>query len=153
MIVIDEVTITKYEIRNAQAREAVRGWFAKVQLCTWNSPHDVLADFSSTDFIGKGRYIFDIKGNHGRLLELRDAFHAFGESHGHTPGLTCTITGVLEVEMFRLRLRQKEMAEELGIGASRLSEVLRGKRPAGIDLRRALYTKLHIPAEKVLLLD
>ena len=55
--------------------------------------------------------------------------------------------------MFRLRLHQKEMAEELGIGASRLREVLRGKRPAEIELRRALYTKLHLPAEDVLLLD
>ena len=94
----------------------------------------------------------DEEGDHGRLLELRDAIHAFGESHGHTPGPPRTIAGMLEVEMFRLRLRQKEMAEELGIGASRLSEVLRGKRPAGIDLRRASYTKLHIPAEEVLLL-
>ena len=93
------------------------------------------------------------EGDHGRLLELRDAIHAFGESHGHTPGPPRTIAGMLEVEMFRLRLRQKEMAEELGIGASRLSEVLRGKRPAGIDLRRASYTKLHIPAEEVLPLD
>ena len=39
-----------------------------MQLCTWNSHHDVLADFSSADFIGKGRYIFDIKGNHYRLV-------------------------------------------------------------------------------------
>ena len=95
----------------------------------------------------------DEEGHHARLLELRDAIHAFEERHGHAPGPPRTIAGVLEVEMFRLRLRQKEMAEKLGIGASRLSEVLRGKRPAGIDLRRALYTKLHIPAEEVLLLD
>ena len=33
MIVIDEATVTKYGRRNAQAREAVRVWFAKVQLC------------------------------------------------------------------------------------------------------------------------
>ena len=95
----------------------------------------------------------DEEGNHARLLELRDAIHAFEENHGHAPAPPRTIAGVLEVEMFRLRLRQKEMAEKLGIGASRLSEVLRGKRPASIDLRRALYTKLHIPAEEVLLLD
>ena len=39
-----------------------------MQLCTWNSHHNVLADFSSADFIWKGRYIFDIKGNHYRLI-------------------------------------------------------------------------------------
>jgi len=95
----------------------------------------------------------DEEGHHARLLALRDAIHAFEGSHGHAPGPPRTIAGVLEVEMFRLRLRQKEMAEKLGIGASRLSEVLRGKRPAGIELRRALYTKLHLSAEDVLLLD
>ena len=95
----------------------------------------------------------DEEGHHARLLELRDAIHAFEERHGHAPGPPRTIAGVLEVEMFRLRLRQKEMAEKLGIGASRLSEVLRGKRPAGIDLRRALYTTHHIQAEEVLLQD
>ena len=45
------------------------------------------------------------------------------------------------------------MAEKLDIGASRLNEVLRGMRPAGIELRRVQYTKLHLPAEDVLLLD
>ena len=45
------------------------------------------------------------------------------------------------------------MVEKLDISASRLSEVLRGMRPAGIELRRALYTKLHLPAEDVLSLD
>ena len=68
MIVIDEASVTKYGKRNAQAREAVRVWFAKVQLCTWNQHYDVLADFPRADFIGKGRYIFDIKGNHYRLV-------------------------------------------------------------------------------------
>ena len=68
VIVIDEATVTKYGKRNGQVREAVRVWFAKVQYCTWNNHHDVLANFSSADFIGKGRYIFDIKGNHYRLV-------------------------------------------------------------------------------------
>ena len=34
MIVVDKATVTKYGKRNAQTREAVRVWFARVQFCT-----------------------------------------------------------------------------------------------------------------------
>ena len=68
MIVIDEKTITTYGRKNAQAREALRIWFAKVNLCNWTCHNDILADMKDADFIGNGLYIFDIKGNHYRLV-------------------------------------------------------------------------------------
>ena len=42
MIVIEEKTITSYGRKNAQAREALKVWFAQVQLCTWSSHNDGL---------------------------------------------------------------------------------------------------------------
>ena len=68
MIVIEEKTITSYGRKNAQAREALKVWFAQVQLCTWSSHNDLLAGFATADYIGQGRYVFDIKGNHYRLV-------------------------------------------------------------------------------------
>ena len=68
MIVIEEKTITSYGRKNAQAREALKVWFAQVQLCTWSSHNDLLADFATADYIGQGRYVFDIRGNHYRLV-------------------------------------------------------------------------------------
>ena len=68
MIVIEENTITRYGRKNAQAREALKVWFAQVQLCTWSSHNDLLASFPTADYITQGRYVFDIKGNHYRLI-------------------------------------------------------------------------------------
>ena len=68
LIVIEEKIITSYGRKNAQAREALKVWFAQVQLCNWSSHNDLLVDFATADYIGQGRYVFDIKGNHYRLV-------------------------------------------------------------------------------------
>ena len=62
------LTKANYGRKNAQAREALKVWFAQVQLCTWSSHNDLLADFPTADYITQGRYVFDIKGNHYRLV-------------------------------------------------------------------------------------
>ena len=53
--------------------------------------------------------------------------------------------------MFEHGLKKQELAQLLGITNSRLSEVLNGKRAVNMDLGRRLCTKLHIPAEVVLM--
>lgn len=92
----------------------------------------------------------DEEVNRDRLLVLRDAIHAYEEAHGHNPGPPTTVAGRLQVEMFKRRLKQKQLAQLLEVGESRLSEVLRGRRPANVDFLRRMYKKLGIPAEEVL---
>ena len=67
-----------------------------------------------------------------------------------TPVPPTTVAGRLQVEMFKRRLKQKQLAELLEVGESRLSEVLRGRRPANGDFLRRMYKKLGIPAAEVL---
>ena len=92
----------------------------------------------------------DEEANHARLLVLRDAIHASEEANGHHPGPPTTVAGRLQVEMFKRHLKQKQLAQLLEVGESRLSEVLRGRRPATGDFLRRMYKKLGIPAEEVL---
>ncbi|GAA3921469.1 hypothetical protein GCM10022406_04500 [Hymenobacter algoricola] len=92
----------------------------------------------------------DEAANHARLLVLRDAIHVFEEASGHNPGPPTTVAGRLQVEMFKRGLKQKQLAQLLEVGESRLSEVLRGRRPANGDFLRRMYKKLGIPAEEVL---
>jgi len=92
----------------------------------------------------------DETANRTRLLLLRDAIHDYEEAHGHNPGPPTTVAGRLQVEMFRRHLKQKQLAQLLEVGESRLSEVLRGRRPANVDFLRRMYRKLGIPAEEVL---
>jgi HTH-type transcriptional regulator / antitoxin HigA len=61
-----------------------------------------------------------------------------------------TLSGMLKLKMVTLNIRQKEMAELLGIAESRLSEVLSGKRRVNMDLAKKLHTILKIEAEFIL---
>ena len=60
------------------------------------------------------------------------------------------LSSMLKLKMVSLNIRQKEMAELLGIAESRLSEVLSGKRRVNMDLAKKLHTILHIEAEFIL---
>ena len=51
MLVIGEKIITSYGRKNAQAREALKVWFAQMQPRTWSSHNDLLADFPTANYI------------------------------------------------------------------------------------------------------
>ena len=70
MVVIDEEKIKKYGKKNAQAREALLIWFAKVQACTWSSYTQMVSEMPITDLVKgtKSLCVFNIKGNHYRLV-------------------------------------------------------------------------------------
>ena len=85
-----------------------------------------------------------------RLLELGAAIDAYEIQQGHEPAAPTTIAGWLEVEMYRLRLKQKQFAQLLGISESRLSEVINGRRAPNLDLVKRLHTTLHVPGDKLL---
>ena len=85
-----------------------------------------------------------------QLIELRDAIDAYENSHGHAPDPPHTLAGRIELEMFKRRLKQNQLAELLRISPSRLSEVLRGRRKVNLYLAKRLYKELQIPAEFIL---
>jgi HTH-type transcriptional regulator/antitoxin HigA len=57
---------------------------------------------------------------------------------------------MIELKMFQLKLKQKEMSELLEIPPSRLSEVLKGKRKINLDLAKRLHERLNIDAGFIL---
>ena len=89
--------------------------------------------------------------NSAEMEALGNALAAYEDSHGHAPVRPDSLIFRIERYMFEHRLKKQELAQLLGITNSRLSEVLNGKRAVNMDLGRRLYTKLHIPAEFVLM--
>ncbi|GGF26401.1 hypothetical protein [Hymenobacter cavernae] len=90
---------------------------------------------------------------HERLAEIQalgELVEAYEIAAGHTPDPPQTLRGILEVEMFKRRIRQKNLAEMLEVTETRLSEIMRGKREMNMDFARKLYTKLKIPADVIL---
>lgn len=86
------------------------------------------------------------------VLALRDEIDRYERVAGYAPGPPTTVAGLLEVEMFKRRLRQRAMAQLLEVPETRLSEIMRGKRSMNLDFARRLHQRLGISAEVVLAL-
>lgn len=87
-----------------------------------------------------------------RIVALGEILDAYEIQQGHEPALPTTLAGWLEVEMYRLRLRQKQFAQLLGVSESRLSEILNGRRAPNLDFVKRLHTTLRVPGDKLLAL-
>ena len=55
-----------------------------------------------------------------------------------------TIAEIVEQKMFENKITQAALAATLGLGKSKLSEILNGKRKPDVPFLQALYKKLHI---------
>ena len=55
-----------------------------------------------------------------------------------------TIAAVIEQKMYENKMTQATLAETLGLGKSKLSEILNGKRKPDVPFLKALYKKLNI---------
>jgi antitoxin component HigA of HigAB toxin-antitoxin module len=56
----------------------------------------------------------------------------------------------IEDEMYSRNLKQKELAEILGVNEPTLSQVMRGKRAISLRIAKRLYTSLHIDPALIL---
>lgn len=49
---------------------ALRDWYKKTQNCEWKNLSDIKDTFNSADYVGNNRFVFNIKGNHYRLVAI-----------------------------------------------------------------------------------
>ena len=70
MYVLTKKTIKDYGNENAQVADELYFWFASVKMAQWGSFNEIRADMPATDYIGNDRYVFNIKGNHYRLVAM-----------------------------------------------------------------------------------
>jgi mRNA interferase HigB len=56
--------------KHVDAKHAFQRWIEIVEEAEWNSHADIKMDFPSADYVGNGRYVFNIRGNNYRLLML-----------------------------------------------------------------------------------
>jgi HTH-type transcriptional regulator/antitoxin HigA len=61
-----------------------------------------------------------------------------------------TVQGILELEMFKRKLKQKEMAKLLNIGEAKFSQILTSKREPDLALLKAANEKLGIDGNLLL---
>jgi transcriptional regulator with XRE-family HTH domain len=56
----------------------------------------------------------------------------------------------VQLKLFEHKMTQAKLAEELGIGKSKMSEILSGKRKPDVDFLKGVYKLLKINAEFLL---
>jgi HTH-type transcriptional regulator/antitoxin HigA len=61
-----------------------------------------------------------------------------------------TLTGMIEMRMYELKLNQKQMAEKLNVSPAKLSLIMSGKQRADIAFLKAVHKILDVDAGFVL---
>jgi HTH-type transcriptional regulator / antitoxin HigA len=94
-----------------------------------------------------GEAIADKEAIELRTLAL--ACHLYERSKYEIPAPK-SFQGILELEMFKRKLKQKEMARLLNIGEAKLSQILSSKREPDIAILKAAHEKLGIDGNLLL---
>lgn len=68
MKVIGRDKLTNFSKKHNQAKSALEAWFAETERASWQTPQDIKERFNSADFLADNKVIFNIKGNHYRLV-------------------------------------------------------------------------------------
>lgn len=51
-------------------KTALEEWYYKTTKSEWNNLAEIKKTFNSVDYVGNNRYVFNIKGNHYRLVAI-----------------------------------------------------------------------------------
>ncbi len=61
-----------------------------------------------------------------------------------------TLLGMIELKMYEMKLKRKDLAVILGVEASRVSEMMNGKRRISVEVAKGLHEKLGIDGNFIL---
>jgi mRNA interferase HigB len=68
MLIGNKELLDKYAFKHAGIKNALQHWINSVEEAEWNSHNELKQDFPSSDYVGNGRYVFNIQGNRYRLV-------------------------------------------------------------------------------------
>ncbi len=61
-----------------------------------------------------------------------------------------TLVGMIEMRMFEMKLKQKDVAKKLNVSDAKLSLIMNGKQKPDINFLKAVHTELKIKADFIL---
>src|ERR1700753_855186 len=68
LVVISYRTIREFSELYPQAEDALNTWYIITEKSDWSNFHEIKKIFNTVDAVGNGLYVFNIKGNHYRLI-------------------------------------------------------------------------------------
>lgn len=70
MNVISRPRLIEFWKKHPDSEIPLRLWYSKVRVAKWQSVNDLKRDYPSADYVGNNRIVFNIKGNHYRIVVL-----------------------------------------------------------------------------------
>lgn len=70
MVVISKTMLREFGILHPDAIEALNAWYKIVKEADWKSLADIRKFSNTVDYVGNDRFVFNIKGNHYRLVAM-----------------------------------------------------------------------------------
>ena len=70
MRVIAKKALVSFYTMYPDAQTALEDWYEKAQNADWDNYGQLKQTFNSADSVGNQRYVFNIRGNHYRLVAL-----------------------------------------------------------------------------------
>jgi mRNA interferase HigB len=70
MKIWDKEILSKYANTHAGISNALQYWIDFVEEVEWKSHNELKRNFPSADYIGNGRYVFNIQGNNYRIITV-----------------------------------------------------------------------------------
>lgn len=68
MRVIAKSTLREFWERHPDSEQALLSWYREVEQANWDTPSNVKARYPSASIVAGDRVVFNIKGNHYRLV-------------------------------------------------------------------------------------
>jgi mRNA interferase HigB len=63
-------TVKEFGAEHHDVKEELAIWYAKVEAANWADFNALREDMPATDYIGNDRYVFNVKGNHYRVIAM-----------------------------------------------------------------------------------
>jgi HTH-type transcriptional regulator / antitoxin HigA len=91
----------------------------------------------------------DDAAKQAQAKSLAEAIQSYEKENVSFP-MPTTLIGMIELKMYEMRLKQRDLADLLGVKSSRVSEYLNGKRKINIEIAKKIHEKLGIDGNFIL---
>ena len=68
MRVISRRALREFWVNHPDSRQALQAWYSDVRQANWTTPNEIKARYRTASFVSSNRVVFDIKGNHYRVI-------------------------------------------------------------------------------------
>ena len=95
MVIISKAALRDFSQKHPDAEDALQKWYDETKAADWKNFTAIKETFNSVDAVGNDRYVFDIRGNHYRLIamiifKIRTVFILFVGTHSEYDKINAT---------------------------------------------------------------